>query len=291
MRLVGKIEHKDHTYILERGGHVLYSYMRQAASRTTYRRQAVQRAHDRYRRALDDAHSDLSVGGLGLIVVQRAFLAAEDLGLLLHALDEPPSWARFTAARLPDLDAVYRRVLSDHRWALKPFMLPSERAEIEEASDLEGDGLWRLAQLSAARRLQQLQTAAGLWQGVRPVVKSTMHGFPFVAGSLVFGPPPAGALTNGVAEPVERPWALAVQSTFDRRARHVASELIAVPLDSSYIAASARAGKAAASVARDLCGMQTATIEGVRAHAIPLDLLRRLPVDQQAAIEAHEDDG
>ncbi|CAN5460887.1 hypothetical protein BH20ACT18_BH20ACT18_06700 [soil metagenome] len=123
MRLVGKIEHKDHTYILEGGGHVLYSYMRQAASRTTYGRQAVQRAHDRYRRGLDDAHSDVSVGGLGLIVVQRAFLAAEDLGLCCMPSMSHHRGRDSPRPGCPISDAVYRRVLSDHRWALKPFML------------------------------------------------------------------------------------------------------------------------------------------------------------------------
>jgi hypothetical protein len=90
MQLALKIAHHDHSYVERRGGHVLYSYMRQASARGAYRRAALERAFARWLEVSGGDQRLPSLSGLGLIVMQRAVLAAEDLGRLLVALDDTP---------------------------------------------------------------------------------------------------------------------------------------------------------------------------------------------------------
>lgn len=51
------------------------------------------------------------VGGLGSLVLQRALLAAEDLGALVHDLLAPDPWHQLRATRIPDIDKAYRDAL------------------------------------------------------------------------------------------------------------------------------------------------------------------------------------
>jgi hypothetical protein len=226
------------------------------------------------------------LGGIGLLVLQRAFLAAEDLGRLIVGLDGEPSWERLTTARLPALDEAFARVLANPHRALQPFCLPSSQQLLDEGLDsVTRDGAERLAQLAAERWLRQLQTVARFWNSARPIAKATMHGFPILAGSLVTGPPPAGALTNGLRVPSREPWVLALNSEQDVEKRQVATTSTPLPVDETEVSHALRAGKAAVRLVVALCAAQASSIERGCAVTIPLDLLHRLPAEQRAALE------
>ena len=199
--------HHDHDYVERRGGPLLYTHMRGALGRGRYRRVALERADAMYRAALADEGASVRVGGLGLLVLQRAMLAAEDLGGLLHALlGTPPSFERLTSVSYDELDKFYLDVRDRPARVLEPFILPTlEVLEDEDMTTAEVEAAMRLVALTRSRWLQMLQRVAQLWLGQRVVAKATMHGIPLVAGELVVGPPPAGVLAEGVLDPRTRP--------------------------------------------------------------------------------------
>jgi hypothetical protein len=278
--------HHDHAYVERRGGHVLYSFMRHAPSRAAYRRAAIVRAHDRWKAASTEGVGSPLLGGIGLLVLQRAFLAAEDLGRLLVGLDGEPSWERLTTARLPALDEAFVRVLTDSDRALQPFCLPTPQQLLDESLDrVTRDGAARLAELAAERWLRQLQSVTHFWGSARPIAKATMHGFPILAGSLVTGPPPAGALTDGLRVPSREPWVLALSSEQDVGKREVATMSTPLPVDETAVSQALRAGKTAVRLAVALCAAQASSIERGCAVTVPLDLLHRLPTDQRIALQ------
>jgi hypothetical protein len=286
MQLALKIAHHDHAYIERRGGHVLYSYMRQASARSACRQAAIERAFARWLEASTGDQRLPSLSGLGLIVMQRAFFAAEDLGRLLAALDDEPSWERLTDATLPELDAIFTRVMTDPNRSLRPFILPTGEQLLDEDLDRTArEGVLRLAQLAAERWIRQLETVMRFWVTARSFAKATMHGFPLIAGSLVTGPPPAGALTDRLRIPDCPSWALALVSDMDHQQQRVETTLIPIPLDEKALSAAVRAGKAATRVTDALAEAQATSIEGGHAITVPLGPIHRLSDEQRTAVE------
>jgi hypothetical protein len=286
LQLALKIAHHDHAYIERRGGHVLYSYMRQAPARSSYRRAALERAFAHWQESNTGDQRLPSLSGLGLITIQRAFFAAEDLGRLLAGLDNEPSWERLTNATLPELDAIFARVKTDPNGSLRPFLLPRADQMLDEGLDpLARDGVLRLAQLAAERWIRQLQAVTRFWGTARSFAKATMHGFPLIAGSLVTGPPPAGVLTGRLRVPDCPSWALALVSGMDHQKHQVETTSIPIPLDENALSAAVRAGKAATRVTQALAEAQATSIEGGHALTVPLDLIHRLSDAQRTAVE------
>jgi hypothetical protein len=77
----------DASYVEKRGGVELFAHLGGAPARVEYRRRAIQRALGAIRGSRGRGETgSCEVGGFGLIVLQRALLAAEDLGGLLYAL-------------------------------------------------------------------------------------------------------------------------------------------------------------------------------------------------------------
>lgn len=75
------------------GGAVLYAHLRAVLSITDFRRDAIRRAERLYGEHVAAGVSEEEVSGLGLLVLQRAMFAVEDLGGLLHAFTDPASWS------------------------------------------------------------------------------------------------------------------------------------------------------------------------------------------------------
>jgi hypothetical protein len=295
MQLGLSITHHDHSYIEERGGHVFYSHVRGAPARCTYRERAVVRAFQLYERGVADGLPEPELGGRGLLVLQRALLAAEDIGGLLHALAAPDPWARLVSTTIPDLDAAFRRVVADDPTAMEPFCLPS--AEILEGEDLnetQRAAALRLGELTGQRWRRQLEAVARFWLTHASAVKSTMHGFPLLAGTHVLGPPRAGEVADGIADPGYR-FAMALQSrirpTSDPNTKEVITERHVIRVDDTNVAAAKRAGVAGARVTAALCLQQAASIEHGYANFTPADLLHRLSKQEQAVLREVMTDG
>ena len=134
-----------------------------------------------YRAAPADEGASVRVGGLGLLVLQRAMLAAEYLGGLLHALlGTAPSFERLTSVSYDELDKFYLDVRDRPARVLEPFILPTlEVLEDEDMTTAEVEVAMRLVALTRSRcPLQMLQRVAQLWLAQRVVAKATMHGIP-----------------------------------------------------------------------------------------------------------------
>lgn len=117
-KLAVRLAHHDHEYVEDRGGWALLTHLRGAASRARYRTEAIDRAFDRFVEAEDGGRANPKIGGLALLVLQRALLAAEDLGGLLYAFRGSDPWARLVSARVPDLDAAFEAAFRDPELAL-----------------------------------------------------------------------------------------------------------------------------------------------------------------------------
>ena len=83
-----EIRDADPAYVDGKVGAELYVHLRAAPANVTLRRRALQRAHRLY---ISEASADDEGrrGALGLLILQRAMLAVEDLGGLLHFIARP----------------------------------------------------------------------------------------------------------------------------------------------------------------------------------------------------------
>ena len=279
--------HHDHDYVERRGGPLLYTHMRGAPGRRRYRRAALERADSMYATALGDEGASMRVGGLGLLVLQRAMLAAEDLGGLLHALlGAPPSFERLTSVSYDELDKVFVDVRDRPARILEPFILPTrEILEDEDMTAAEVEAAMRLVTLTRSRWLQMLQRVAELWLDQRVVAKATMHGIPLVAGELVVGPPPAGVLAEDVRDPRTRPFAVAVLSRVQHDRREVITDRHVVQLDNGSVARYLRAGKAAVRLAEELSQTQAASIELGYGYGLPKHAFSLLSSQERAVLD------
>lgn len=280
------MHHHDHSYVDRRGGHVLWSHFRNGVARGAYRRAALEASVRMYRETA--GIGDPERGGLALLVLQRAQLAAEDVGRLLHTLAAKPSWERLTRSSYDDLDRIFEQVLSQPRLSTGPFLLPSMQEVADEHFDpTETRGFQRLVRLSEARIEHQLQLVARFWLRYRLVAKATMHGYPIVAGKFFDEPPGAGKLSELARKrPMSGLWALAVPSEANHLAATVATTAIPLNLGDKAVSGLHVAGKAAIKTTGWLCEAQAFTIERGFARTTPLDLVDRLAADERDAVLA-----
>lgn len=263
----------DGAYVERRGGVELFVHMSGASARVECRRTAIQRAWVRFVAAEGEGRPDPEVGGFGLIVIQRALLASEDLGGLLHALSRPDPWRELRTAGIAEIDASFQRASRDPEGVMSDvFRLPTAAQITHEAvTSAEREALERLRQRTVIRWQQMLSTAAALWLTHRHVAKATLHAFPFVAGEHVSAPPGAGALSDGVQLPKRR-YALLLASTL--KANKVHTPVTTVALDHNSVDRCRREGRLAARLYGELCEAQVASIAGRFGATLPTKLLR-----------------
>ena len=284
MKLAIDIEHQNPGYIDQRGGVALLSHLRGASDRVEHRRGAIDRACGLFEAAIDEGKPDPEAGGLGLLVMQRALLAAEDLGGLLHAFDGTDPWERLRTTKIPDLKAAFERGLDKPEAVLaKVFRLASEEQINEElASQEERQVLYRLRQLALQRWSGMLRRSAGLWLRLYNVAKATMHGYPLVAGAHIEGPPRAGEIADDIESPARR-YAVAVTSRMV--GREVITDRQIIALDREAVASYRRGGMTAARLTLELCDTQEEGIMTGHAAGVPLRGARFLDSESQAIAE------
>lgn len=285
VKLAITLEHHDHGYVERRGGFEMLTYLLGGADRAQHRSTSIDRAMALFEQAESKERSEPAIGGLGLLVLQRALLAAEDLGLLLHAFGGPDPWDRLRAAKIPEIDTAYRRVLSEVEGLVaESFRLVTD-AHIQEmqASSEQRDAARELRARVIDRWRKMLERAAGLWLNHRDVAKATMHGFPIVAGAHVMGPPRAGQIAEEIRDQQFR-FAVAVGSR--AKGSEVTTNRVLVRLDSAQVGSYARYGRTAARLAAELCESHAYTINTGYAATIPLRSARFLPRGHRDAIDA-----
>jgi hypothetical protein len=275
----------DPTYVETRGGAELWSHLRGAPGRVQYRCRAMERAFERFATAEQGGSPEAEIGGLGLIVLQRALLAVEDLGGLLFALDGPEPWSRLRSYSLADITAVFERCLSDGDASLERIFRLATDEEIA-SQDLTSEQIELLQGVRAQvgrQWLSLVRRGAELWTG-SPVAKATMHGFPIVAGDELFGPPPAGVLAQTLAERPPGRFAAALRSTSSSTSR-VHTEVIPVPLDRTSVERFRHEGEASANLYGQVCAMYATSTELQMKALVPWGVLDELSDAQLAALE------
>jgi len=269
----------DGAYVETRGGVELFVHMRGAPARVEYRRSAIQRAWERFVAAEEEGRPGPEVGGFGLIVLQRALLAAEDLGGLLHALSGMDPWAELRQAGIAEIDAAFQRACRDPEGVMSDvFRLATDDQITSEAvTSVEREALERLRHRTVVRWQRMLSTAAALWLAHRHIAKATLHAFPFVAGEYVSAPPGAGVLSDGVQLPQSR-YALLLASTL--KANEVHTPVMAIALDHDSVDRCRREGRLTARLYGELCDAQVASIAGRFGATLPTKpgSTARLPV-------------
>ena len=259
----------DQQYLERRGGIELMSHLRSAGPRAEYRSAAIDRAHDRYI-AGDQAHANESeLCGLGLIVLQRAYLAVEDLAGLIHAFGGPDPWHRLRSTTVPDLEAALSFVQEDVEAVLtQVFCLPTVgelRAELLREPDL---ALMLKVRAALARRWHAMLTRTVFVWSQAKSAKATMHGFPIVSGAELIGPPRAGILAEGFEHQELRRFAVALLTT-SKSIHHAHTMKVPIALDPSAVQRCRQAGIAAARLYS----------EAARAHVHSTELCTRSLLD------------
>jgi hypothetical protein len=282
---------QDPSYLEARGGIELISHLRSASSRVEYRRAAIDRAFGRFIAADEGGQTDSEVGGLALIVIQRALLVVEDLGGLLHAFGGREPWRRLRSTTVPQITAAFERALSQTDTVLRETF----RLATDEEIRSEGLASDEVAALQAARGqiherwTAMLGRAAELWTA-SPVAKATLHGFPVVSGAEVLGPPAAGVIAAAIPHPPKGRFAAALISNSPNR-HHVHTSVIPILLDRTTIDRVRRDGLTSADLYGELCDVQaTSTFLGVRA-LVPWFLLEQLDESKTEILERVARDG
>jgi hypothetical protein len=235
--------------------------------------------------------------GAGLIVLQRAALAAEDLATVLHALaeDEPAAaavvssdagkavWERLTGVKIPDQRKVFLEIAHKPSAGLRAFRLPTDDVLAEEGltADAMAAGR-RLRDLTASRWIGMLHRVAVFWLHYGDIAKSTMHGFAAIAGREIAEPPGAGILGEGIVAPDE-PFVVMVNSTVTGTV--VATTHTLLTLSVRNVSEFRRCGSLAVKLTRELCEALAEGIKTGYAYGIPPTLSRRLSASELQALE------
>jgi hypothetical protein len=129
-----------------------------------------------------------------------------------------------------------------------------------------------------------LARTAELWLNHQDTAKASMHGFPFVAGQQLHGPPSAGELAVGIPPSPHGRYAIAVTSTV--RGQHVTTQRTSVRLDRQGVDRYRRDGRIAARLYGEVCVQQAGSTMSGFGWCVPLSLLPRLSREDQALVEA-----
>jgi hypothetical protein len=289
MKLGIGLAHHDHVYVERRGGWELLTHLRGGGVRADYRRRAADRSLKRFEEAREAGAPDAEVGGHGLLVLQRALLAAEDLGGLLHAFADPDPWSALRRTRIPTLDKAFARAAEDPRVVLEEaFRLTNEDHLLDEGhTDEQLVALGRLRSRTYSCWARMLHRVAELWANTAPIAKATMHGFPVLAGSLVLGPPSAGQLAETVEQSLGGldPVRFAVAIPTELNGNHFHTTVVPVALSDAAVAHYHGGGITAARLYARLCEAQASSIMGGYGAMLSGDLMYTLPEEDRAVLE------
>jgi hypothetical protein len=206
------------------GGAALYAHLRAVLSITDFRRDAIRRAERLYDEGLSAGVGEEELSGLGLLVLQRAMFAVEDLGGLLHAFTDPPSWSGLVSYNLAGLSGTFDALFvgSDEAIA-RAYLLPSDDAlESEPGLTAEQREAVRALRNETLRQTRErLERVAELWRMLHRQAKKTVHGLGFLAGTTVIEPPGAGRIGELLGDQHERPFVVSLETSVNNESGHV----------------------------------------------------------------------
>jgi hypothetical protein len=276
----------DVGYVEERLGREFYSQLRGTSRVAEFRRAAVARAHGLYEEAAANGAPEPEITGLGLLVLQRALLACEDLGALLYALAEEPHWLRFTSYRAEDLDAIYALILERGVDVRDLWGMPTDEAIASESghSEVQREAFKKLRELTATELESELEVVANFWTRNRTAIKNVMHGFSVVPATYLVEPPGAGVLSKQVELGHERPFAASLVSEVNDEERSVETTTYTVDLNAAAITAVRDIADSACTLLDRLADAWRVSVSTRHAFILRDDLAHRLSPEEQEAV-------
>jgi hypothetical protein len=279
-----KIRDADAGYVQERVSRELYAHLRAVPANVELRRRALGRAHRLYEGGVDDAEARR--GALGLLVLQRAMLAIEDLAGLLYALEEPPSFGRLVSYDLGEISRLLDRLARDRELTPRLYAIPTREAIAAEPdlTDRQRTAITGLRAVTVAHVRQQLAAVHHFWVSLHFEAKKTMHGVGFVAGCYALEPPGAGMIGASVDPTRARPFAVPLDTQVDHVSRHVHTKVGAVDLTPVAVAQMSASGHAACNATELLAHGRLHGLQTRHAFALPAVYLDELDQEDRDAL-------
>lgn len=276
MQLKVEIRDAEPAYVEEKVGTELYVHLRAVPAIVDFRRAALARATTIYDQC--DPTDECRQGALALLVLQRAMLAVEDLGGLLYALDEPPSFKRLISYDLSDIGALFARLFAEPELTPTLYRLATAEALADEPglTDAERTALKQLTRITLMRVDAQLALVRPFWDSCYDAAKKTMHGLAFVAGRYAVESPGAGMISRALPHAQERPFAVPLTTRVDRMTRNVNTEVGVIALTKTAVAGFVAAGEAALHATEVLVGGRLHGLETNHAYTVPKTYLDQL---------------
>lgn len=278
--------HGDSSYIEEKLGLELYSQMRGMPSVAGFRRQAIARAYRLYEQAVAAGVPEPEVTGLGLLTLQRALLACEDLGALLYALGEKPHWLRFTSYTAADLDETFASLHARDLDVRAFWSMPSDEAIATEPgiTNEQRKAMRKLRELTASEIEERLDAISSFWAQQRVSIKNISHGFSVVPAEFLVEHPGAGVLSDQVDLHHKRLFAASLVSNLDDDTRTVETTTYTVDLSTEAIGLVRDIAEAACDLLERLAEAWRVAVESHHLFVLRKDLIERLGDDERAAI-------
>jgi hypothetical protein len=282
------VEGADPGYVERKLGPALYTHLRGAEAIATFREGALARALSRYRDARAAGRPEPEVGGLALLVLQRAGFTVEDLGALLFAFEGEDAWGRLTSYRPRDLTELYQRLLQRQFDFERIFLMPSDQ-DVSEHPALNAAGTraaFRLRDITRRRLRERLDFVAAFWMAFGTIAKSTVHGFGMVSSEHLLTPPGGGALSQYVPSETPRPFAVALISHKARGETRVNTEHHTVDLTPENVDLMARTGETALELYMVLASIRVGAVQNGQLSVLPLAYIDELAEAQREVLEA-----
>lgn len=274
----------DPAYIEEKLGQELYSHLRGTDNVADFRRHAATEAHRLYEEAKASSAAEPELGGLGLLVLQRALLATEDLGAVLWALADEPRWLRFTSYRPDDLDHIYGDLARGNLSVDELWLLPPESALREELPVDTTEAALRLRHLTAKHLNEQLDLVAAYWLGHRVGVKAVMHGFGLISSDALEDPLGAGILNEIISKPPNKPFAVSLVSRVDRGQEHVETTHYVLDLSPPAVAHARATAEVACDLLESLASARVFAVQTQHAYVLGDDLVGYLTPEERRVL-------
>lgn len=274
----------DSAFVDSEIGWEMYVHLRGASANVELRRSGIERACGRYELAGTETPSTQTA--MGLLVLQRAMLAVEDLGAILFALEANPSFPRLLAYRLPEVAAAFDGLVSEVGAFQRTFRLPSREVIRAEPglSAVEKSAMVRLLDLTTRRLTGDI---VGLWafcHHFHTLAKKVGHGVGFVAGEHAIDGD-AGMIGAQVPNGFPRPFAVALDTTFDHDARSAHTVVTPIDLSPAAVADFCTAGMTACAITESLASCRVVLLCSQQPFIVPdLCLAELSGVDRDALV-------
>jgi hypothetical protein len=268
-------------------GAALYAHLRAVPSITDFRRSALRRAEQLYLERLAAGAREEEISGLGLLILQRAMFTIEDLGGLLHAFTDPPSWSGLVSYNLDGLSGTFEALFAGGDAAIaRAYLLPPDDAlEHEPGMTLEQREAVRALRDEALRQTRdRLERVAELWRMLHRHAKKTVHGLGFLAGTTVIESPGAGRVSELVGDHQDRPFVISLETTVNDQTERANTELQAIVVDPANVGVFVDAGLAACDASDFFASGRLHGLQANYAYTLPNGLIDDLAPETAAVL-------